>query len=336
MSCLESGDLATNCVFEKIGWGQWQAQEVSQEEVQKRIDQQNPLTSEVDSGIDRAVKTENNNLNSNNNMDAELVSPRSHAQQKPSTKKPMGSRRTKSASVRRESITEPTIKMPVSPTMTPLANIRQSLAQYAPLDEAIESSSSFSDDDLAEEDSDVEMYSLNQKTSAQQARRPSYSTGFFPRMLHPRSSSTSTSMIKSIGSGPNSRRASFVSNGVNKPIVKRPPRSSFNASMVLDDTINTPIDGSINSVVADRRVSFSSANQSFLRHGGGGGASNENAILDDDEESDTDEEDWKSMGVGKLKTKIGGQAMPGPNSRKADEDIAISALMDIKRSSFSE
>lgn len=324
MSALESGDIELSAIFEKIGWGQWEARKVDMDIVKARIAKGELLNKQQNQAEELSPNSTSN--------DARVFRKRKSAP---------------SASVRRESITNPhtehNFKMPNSPTMVPIQNIRNSLKNYEALDEAIESSSSsFSDDDVdADEhfegdeyaDADVSMYSLNKSSPPSHVLADHQIYG--RPLQQPRTSSTSLVKQPGIRSGSvsSSRRPSFVA-GITKPNLPRKPRNSFTQHTIEAALDETPIERS------EHRVSFSntSAKQSFLRtkpHQIG----DENAI--DDEY--TDEEDWEAIGANTLRKSRQSSVLtpptpkfdpsgpaPGPNARKADEELAVSALMDMK------
>lgn len=326
MSALESGDLLLSAVFEKIGWGQWEARVVDAESVRARI-----TRGEL---AKNAAGEDLNGAEGPNRVFRKRKSVVSGTSGTSGTSGVAGTAGTAgaaaaaaaAAAARRESITNPhtehNLKMPASPTLAPIQSIRNSLRNYdtldEALDEAIESSSSFSDED-ADVDVDADhsgMYSLN---------RASPPMG---RSVHPRSSSTSLPkpMMHS-SSISSSRRPSFVA-GITKPVVRK-PRVSFTQHTIeaaLDETPDRP----------ERRVSFtqSAAKQSFLRTRPVLAMGDESAI--DDEY--TDEEDWEALGAHTLRNSrplvsptLGPPGpSPGPNARKADEELAASALVDMK------
>lgn len=321
MSALESGDIELSAIFEKIGWGQWEARKVELEIVKARI----------------AKGELNKQQNQNDDISPNSTSTESRVFRK---------RKSTPSNMRRESITNPhtehNFKMPNSPTMVPIANIRNSLKNYEPLDEAIESSSSFSEEDddddddqrrFHDDDADIAMYSLNKSSSPSQVYADHQIYG---RTLHPRSSSTSVGKQPMIHSGSvsSSRRPSFAA-GITKPnIPPRKQRPSFTQQTIEAALDETPIER------PEPRVSFSntSAKQSFLRTKPNQ-IGDENAI--DDEY--TDEEDWEAIGANTLRKSRQPSLLippipnfdhagpaPGPNARKADEELAASALMDMK------
>lgn len=279
MASLESGDLQTGCIFEKIGWGQWEAKVVGKDIVRMKIEQ---ALSE-NGASNNTNNNNNNNMSSNPNSpptghDNDEKSPKSVSAQMatttntvpiapaPSTGYPFNeikkSQRSSSTTIRRESITssanEHNIKMPASPTLGPVQNFRNSLQGYADIDEVIETSAS--DDDI--EDGHSPNYeTFSHDNVHEHARHHGHDNVQLPS-LHKTSPSNSIGMnilpnIRS-QSMSSSRRPSFA--GVIKP---RKPRTSFTQHTLEATLDDAPMER------RESRVSFSnSANlsrQSFLR-----------------------------------------------------------------------
>ncbi|ODQ49252.1 hypothetical protein PICMEDRAFT_98247 [Pichia membranifaciens NRRL Y-2026] len=429
MAALESGDILTGCVFEKIGWGQWEAKIVGKELVKIKIENSlnnnnnssgtntngnsNISTPSFANGKDSGHNGVNNvssgnatsgstaikNLDINNNappstqnMDIDrqsLYSSSEHAhisQQQPGfyhtsikSESAIADPKLKpskllSDSIRRESITsqsnDGTFKVPTSPTLGPIQNLRNSFKNYADIDEAIESSS----DDEFENDYDDEDFNLNNDSGGSppaimESLHNGTSTGT-SNIAIPTTATTNNSANNNKGlpntlpknkvqsirspSVSSSRRPSFA--GILKP---RKPRSSFNQHTLEVALDEGPLER------RESRVSFSNSaslsRQSFLRtnisprlSNNNSSASihdkdNENAIADDDEEEDgnfTDEEDWQAIGPSSLRKNrhlsivtpptptlldsAAGISDNKPDSSKTDEEMAAIALMDLK------
>lgn len=338
MASLESGDLATGCIFEKIGWGQWQAKVVGKDIVKSKIEQS---MKDNNANINQSVESNihSHPLSNSHSTSPSNISPKQgHQSLAPIAPAPAHApirasypfheikktQRSSSATIRRESITanqnEHNVKMPSSPTLGPIQNFRNSLKGYADIDEVIESSASTSASVSDDDDLEDETHSPNSDTLADHHSITSH------KMISTHSGA-GVNMIPNIRSQSmsSSRRPSFA--GIVKP---RKPRTSFtqhNLEVTLDDA---PLER------RESRVSFSnSANlsrQSFLRTNISPRLSNnnssisfhdmenENVIIDEDEDSHdenaieidddnddndnsnfTDEEDWKSMGASTLK-----------------------------------
>ncbi|GME84285.1 unnamed protein product [Ambrosiozyma monospora] len=284
MAALESGDSVNCCVFEKVGWGQWEARRTTVEEVNLRINSSSAsasgstannnagsgnhhssssgssgsgsLTSNTTStsvstnnnirghSPDSPVKDEYNNNNSNNNSHRLMNNNYGRRNSKTTSPKPS------TVNFRRDSITNPqtdlhNTKLPLSPSLQPLQNLRNSFRdRNIILDEAIESSSEDDDDDELEDtpplpgDDEDGMFSLDGEY----------------RRRHNTSNNGS-----GIRSGSNSRRPSF--GGIVKP---RKPRTSFTSQ-----SIEAALDDSVSLDKRRPRVSFSNsstvARESFVR-----------------------------------------------------------------------
>ncbi|GMG40335.1 unnamed protein product [Ambrosiozyma monospora] len=289
MAALESGDSVNCCVFEKVGWGQWEARRTTTEEVNNRIN-----SSFVSASASTSASAANNNINassgnhhssssgssgsgssgsSTSNTTSTSVSTnnniRGHSPDSPvkdeynnsnnnNSHRPMtnnygrkNSKTTSTVNFRRDSITNPqtdlhNTKLPVSPSLQPLQNLRNSFRnRNIILDEAIESSSEDDDDELEDTpplpgDDEDGMFSLD---------------GEYRR----RHNTNSNGGGSGIRSGSNSRRPSF--GGIVKP---RKPRTSFTSQ-----SIEAALDDSVSLDKRRPRVSFSNsstvARESFVR-----------------------------------------------------------------------
>ena len=376
MAALEPGDIITGCVFEKIGWGQWEAKIMGKELV--RIKMENSLSNNNNNSNGNSSNGNNSNaVNGNNSshnnandisnntaingdaasaaqdmdIDRQNVynsSDHTHvSQQQPGfyqsgikSESAMADRKLKASrlvsdSIRRESITSQSndgnFRVPTSPTLGPIQNLRNSLKNYADIDEAIESSS----DDEFDNDYDDDDFNLNNDSGGSPpAIIESFHNG---KSTSNGTSSTATPITATTTNNNNnnnnnnkvlpnalpknkvqsirspsvssSRRPSFA--GILKP---RKPRSSFNQHTLEVALDEGPLER------RESRVSFSNSaslsRQSFLRtnisprlSNNNSSASihdkdNENAIADDDEEEDgnfTDEEDWQAIGPSSLR-----------------------------------
>ncbi|QPG76500.1 hypothetical protein FOA43_003889 [Brettanomyces nanus] len=275
MTAMDSGDSGLCCIFDKIGWGQWEAKIVTRDEFNKRAaaSAAAAVASSSSSGNSPSTVSNNASLSSNtihrrknSNRDSASPGERSNAlkaikkEPRQSSHSPVGGKLGSSltSTLRRESITNPktdlhNTKVPRSPSLLPLQSLRNSFkAHNLSLDEAIESSS--------DEDGGEEAFELNSHGSASSGSSPgNEENGIFNfedqqqqqrNKKVPRSSSLSSS---------NSRRPSF--RGVAKP--GRKPRSSFTSH-----SIEAALD---EGVMENRRplISFSNPSsiprQSFLR-----------------------------------------------------------------------
>lgn len=326
MASLESGDLITGAVFEKIGWGQWEARVVSLEIVKAKIEK---------GASSNAIKSESNTEDKLNDSAIE-TKPRFKTRYSVSH----------SSASRRESITAPqnehNFKVPISPSLLPIQNLRNNMSNFNGLDEAIESSSESEDDEDNEGGHHDHFHEYRLNKSSPTAEEYSYA-----RTLHPRTSSSSLVKQPNIRSSSisSSRRPSFA--GIVKAISNRKPRTSF-----TQHSIEVKLDESVPGMERrESRVSFSNVSalsrQSFLRTNispptDADENENENAIVDDDDNPYTDEEDWESMGAITMRKAIssnftpptpnfdGSGPAPGPNAMKTDEELAAIALMDLK------
>ncbi|KAG7822877.1 hypothetical protein KL909_003480 [Ogataea angusta] len=360
MAALEMGDLQTGCVFEKIGWGQWEARKASDEQINHRNTQastgnrdRSPESPPENHGSTRARRKEKRGSNT-----ALSVSPKG---------------RGLGANYRRESITNSTTdlhntKVPISPNLRPLQSLRNSFKErkYS-LDEAIESSSSDDDDDdelnlvHSQEDDDDGMFTFEGDNGSQKAKH----------------------ILRTSSLSSTNRHPSFA--GIAKP---RKPRSSFTSQSieaVFDENSNLDSASMPDGLISKRRprVSFSNSSsvtrQSFLRTNIS--PSNGPIMLHDqnssvtlntvssmenlhdrdrnDLENYTDEEDWEAMGPATLrKNNMSAVTMPASNvavehnsprpvsvkmvkpdissplrpalATQSDEEIAAIALMDLK------
>lgn len=353
MAALESGDLITGCVFEKIGWGQWEARLVSKDLVKTRIENSTPSTtiSNINSSntsIDAATDNIKEKIGS-------LSPPPSTGEFVTNDKKKLRSVSASVATTRRESITAHLNEysaLPTSPTLGPLGHFRKDLAHYGDIDEAIESSSSMSDDE------EIEEHALNKVSNGTSFSRHSPEYDYLnTQTLYGGKQKGQNIRSPSV---PSSRRPSFA--GVLKP---RKPRTSFNQQTLEAALDDAPMER------RESRVSFSNSSnlsrQSFLRtiipqrsnnlsSNSSHDRDDENAIVDDESESPTnsneprsegsnsnytDEEDWKSLGPSLLKRK--GQhssistVFPSAfdpnnpkNNGKTTEELAAIALLDLK------
>ncbi|GAV27328.1 hypothetical protein PMKS-000792 [Pichia membranifaciens] len=373
MAALEPGDIITGCVFEKIGWGQWEAKIVGKELVKIKIENSlsnnnnnsngNSSNGNSSTAINGNNSSHNNtNATSNNtalNSDAASTaqdmdidrqnvyssSDQTHvSQQQPGfyysgikSESAIADRKLKpsrllSDSIRRESITSQSndgnFRVPTSPTLGPIQNLRNSLKNYADIDEAIESSS----DDEFDNDYDDDNFNLNNDSggsppaimeSFHNGKNTSNGTSSPATPITTTTTNNNNNNNKGLPntlpknkvqskrspSVSSSRRPSFA--GILKP---RKPRSSFNQHTLEVALDEGPLER------RESRVSFSNSaslsRQSFLRtnisprlSNNNSSASihdkdNENAIADDDEEEDgnfTDEEDWQAIGPSSLR-----------------------------------
>lgn len=333
MASLESGDIVTGCVFEKIGWGQWEAKLVGKDAVKVKIENHNNQLNILNNNNGSNGNNGNNNDTSYNNIsDQSFINPRNQVE------------RNVSDNIRRGSITnsainDHNIKLPTSPTLSPIQDLRNSLKNYNS-SHAIESSSSSpssendDDDDVDEFDDGFNLRNTNSDSppNFDDYRNDSKMANIKSKLIR------STSMSSA-------HRPSFA--GVSKP---RKPRSSFTQYTLEAALDDAPMER------RESRVSFSNSNnlsrQSFLRTNISPRLSNnnstisvalenENAIVDEDFEGaiiDTDEEDWKSIGPSSLrKNKLPIASPPPPanishnnNKKKTDEEMAAIALMDLK------
>lgn len=330
MAALESGDIITGCIFEKIGWGQWEAKIVGKELVKVKIE--NSLNSSSNNNHNNS-NSGNGGVNNTSNVDLSTTSNATHMdtnkqsiyntdhaevsqtpvgfynsniKSEPSMPDRKQKNRLLSDSVRRESITsqsnENNFKVPTSPTLGPIQSLRNSLKSYADIDEAIESSS---DDEFDNEDYDDEDFNLNHDT------RGSPPANFEPpRNGHNTAPTASTGAVSNANNNnknssnalpknkiPSIRSPSVSSSrrpsfaGILKP---RKPRSSFNQHTLEVALDEGPLER------RESRVSFSnSANlsrQSFLRTNISPRLSNNSSASIHDKENenaiaDDDEED---------------------------------------------
>lgn len=373
MAALESGDLITGCIFEKIGWGQWEAKIVGKDLVKIKIE----------NSLNNNSYPQGNNNSSNNTPEIKIdsahsksispisaspstsiasnitVKPRSKSSSIPSVKK-------SSTNNRRESITnqsnDTTIKMPSSPTLGPIQNLRNSLKNYADIDEAIESSSD-DDDDIDDDEFDYDSADSPPFANMNNLDALTSNSAYVTTTNTTPNSSNKLQQYKKIPSmrspsvSSSSRRPSFA--GILKP---RKPRSSFNQHTLEVALDEAPLER------RESRVSFSnSANlsrQSFLRtnisprmsNNNSSISFNENAIADDSDEDAafTDEEDWQAIGPSSLRKNRHSSILTPPNPNlldsnttlqsnsndsttatttgdsKTDEEMAAIALMDLK------
>ncbi|KAH3666505.1 hypothetical protein OGAPHI_003501 [Ogataea philodendri] len=358
MAALEMGDSQTGCVFEKIGWGQWEARKATDEQISQR-----------------------NTQASTSNRDRSPESPPAHSGgAKPKRKEKRGSSVALSTSpkskgnlpnYRRESITNSATdlhntKVPLSPSLQPLQSLRNSFKdrKYS-LDEAIESSSEEEDDDDSLErfqgEDDDGMFAFEGETTSQKTkhalrngsfsstnRRPSFAGIAKPRK--PRSSFNSQSIEAVFDENSNLDSASMP-DGL---LPKRRPRVSFSnsSSVTRQSFLRTNISPSSGPIMMHDQVSNVTINTV---------SSTEN--LQDPERNDldnfTDEEDWEAMGPATLRKNSSSTVTvpatnvtvdhnsPRPISVKvvkpdkssplkagsaiqSDEEIAAIALMDLK------
>lgn len=344
MAALESGDVETGCIFEKIGWGQWEAKVVGIELVKMKIENSN-----------------NNNQSSNDNVDSKITNEKIYATNSTNSNisinessSKVKKSRSQSHTIRRESISShlsENYRMPTSPNFGPVQSFRNSFKQYGDIDDAIKSSS---DDDLVDEDDEDDDDEFENDINK------SYRSTV---KLSPSPENFESAIPGKIASVSSSRRTSFA--GITKP---RKPRSSFNQHTIEVALDEAPLER------RESRVSFSnSANisrQSFLRTHiipqiNNSNASidkdNENAIADDFEDFKlnrdhsspdsaaviTDEEDWQSQGPSIIKNNRQSSALGSQNSilqdfrlrngsqsktneAKSMEELAAIALMDMK------
>ena len=294
MSSLESGDIENNCIFEKIGWGQWEAKVVDKEIVEAKI-----KSAALNSNANTNTNANNNNSNIEHNVDNITTSNTNTINDNVS--RPISSssqtsyydhNKISASSLRRESISnailDHQIKMPISPTLAPIQDFRNSLKTYGNVNEAIDSSTSGDDfDDLDDIDDNINNVNSHNNNNN--------NIQFYNRMTN-RSSSFSTNKMPNIRSPSvsSSHRPSFA--GIVKP---RKPRSSFTQHSLEVQLDDAPLER------RESRVSFSnSANlsrQSFLRtnispHFSNNNSSisfhdkdNENVIIDDDDDDENDE-----------------------------------------------
>ncbi|TID29496.1 hypothetical protein CANINC_001891 [Pichia inconspicua] len=343
MAALESGDIDTGCIFEKIGWGQWEAKTVGIEIVKMKIESSNNNNQSFHDVSDPKQNAEKLQVTSNTNSNLPLN------ENSTRVKKP----RSQSYSIRRESISShlsENYKLPISPNFGPTQTFRNSVRQFGDIDDAIKSSS---DEDLIDDDEDDDDdFGNDVNTSYRRTAK-----------LSPSPEHSETAISGKIPSVSSSRRTSFA--GITKP---RKPRTSFSQHTIEVALDDAPLER------RESRVSFSnSANisrQSFLRthilpHINNNTASfdkdNEDAIADDFEEFKlnhdhsspdsaaviTDEEDWQSQGPSLVKNNrqssvLGSQnsvlqdfrmkngSQTNTNNSKTVEELAAIALMDMK------
>lgn len=350
MSALESGDLITGCIFEKIGWGQWEAKLVGKDIVRAKI--------ELSFNNQNQNEAQNNNHSNVTNVNFENDSQTPISAINSSKYNPI--RPSSYSNNRRESITghlnDNSIKIPTSPTLGPIQNLRNSFTKYGDIDEAIDSSSSSNDDDDDDvdddddaDDNDDDVFNLS--GSADSPPNIDYSAAI-------RNSTTKLTNIKSQSTS-SSRRPSFA--GIVKP---RKPRTSFTQHTLEVALDEAPLER------RESRVSFSNSaslsRQSFLRtnilprmlSSNNSNISlldkdNENAITFDNDEPDikqtglspdtdgtnhTDEEDWQAIGPTTLKKNRTLSMVNTTNNiqnqsqsqTKTPEEMAAFALMDLK------
>lgn len=359
MAALEAGDPVMNCVFDKIGWGQWEAHVVTPTEFaahKAAIHAANAANGANSSGqTSRASGARAGGARSrprhrssgkigSSSVSAPLrrrrrrtsrgdhnsTSPGSGSAGPLSASAPTA--RTLSASFRRESITNPqtdahNLKVPGSPSLQPLQSLRRSYrARKLSMDEAVESSSD-------EEDGALVMQGSSPESG--DGGVFSFENGDGSGVLQPRKFSLRSRST----SGSTSGRPSF--GGVAKP---RKPRSSFSSH-----TIEAALD---ESGIESSRMPFSNpssvSRQSFLRTSvngaragqaharaiAGSAGSNGNASAgahpkEEDSGSFTDEEDWEAIGATSLREGEHHAQAQAP-AKKTKEMSAAMALMDLR------
>lgn len=313
ISCLDSGDVVTGCVFEKVGWGQWAAKKVGSEYVkamQEKINQ---------------------SANHNISDESEPVIKLGHKSQSPPAKKPSESFGWKN---RRESITtkanDPHLDIiPKSPSLT------------AKKDEDEDAIASSSDDDS---DSEEETDSLNNKFQYNEIK-PARA---FQQRSHSQLTYSSSPLL---GAPPMRRHRSLFNSpkGITKPKVRsrlgsfnttaegyenvdditefrKNHRSSFNGLSI--ETIESYVRGtslpsrmSISNLTNSHNVPlFKSSNTTTVA------SSNSPSY-----HSDTDEEDWESMGAASLR-RNSTNTVSENNSKKSfgfKEEAAAYALVNL-------
>ena len=357
MAALETGDPAKNCVFDKIGWGQWEAKVVPASQFAARVAAANSIaassksgsgiagstakarrSSSVSSGAKNAKSPASSSLplrrRRRRTSDKSSASPNGALGSTPGTIPGPGgltrpltvgqmaglSSSAPSDAFRRESITNPStdlhnLKVPGSPSLQPLRNLRNSLrARNLSLDEAIESSS--------DEDDDVD--TAGSSPNNEEAGVFSFENG---------ESSSVRSILRTRSlSGSNSRRPSF--GGVAKP---RKPRSSFTSH-----TIGAALDeGALDA--GHQRLSFSNpssvSRQSYLRtaiprRGPPRQPRGQLQPRAEEAENFTDEEDWEAIGASSLRngnhsaSSLSKSPSPAKDANQREMNAAI-ALMNL-------
>ncbi|VEU19843.1 DEKNAAC100812 [Brettanomyces naardenensis] len=277
MAALESGDAATLCVFDKIGWGQWEAKVVPREEFNARAaaivaSSGSSANASASEGVN-PPSLGKSSLRRRRNSDRHSISPtgKGLSSSAPSAgfsgkkdhRRSSNSPVRNLTALRRESITNPNTdlhntKVPGSPTLQPLQTLRNSFrAHNISLDEAIESSS---DEEGAAEEG-FEIHSHGSVSSGSSPGSGANDDGelfnFESEQQQQLANSRHILRTRSLSSSTN-RRPSF--GGVAKP---RKPRTSFTSHSIeaaLDE-------GAIDS--RRPRISFSNpssvSRQSYLR-----------------------------------------------------------------------
>ncbi|CDK29760.1 unnamed protein product [Kuraishia capsulata CBS 1993] len=351
ISALELGDPITGCVFEKIGWGQWEARKVSEEEVRLRNSKQALSTSppsanssfgeSLSRSAPKSIKKRHSNVD-----DVSLVSPRSAMSFAVSA-----SASASNSWSRRESITNPATdphnaKLPVSPSLNPIQSLRNSFrGRQISLDEAIESSSDeegleFDDGDgdgyeedggmfaFDNDDSDGKSY-IRSNSVTSTHRRPSFGGIMKPRK--PRASFNSQTIEAALDG--NSIEGGLDAASVPESIVsRRRPRASFNnaSSLSRQSFLRTNISPNTDPLTMHDSVSNIAINKV---------SSTENvySASNSGAHSETDEEDWESIGAASLR-RASALTPPTPllvdtsdhkNGIK-DDEMAAMVLMDLK------
>lgn len=325
MAALEVGNPETYCVFDKIGWGQWEAHVVTPEEFKARA-----ATAASSSTNAAANSTGRDSPNTGTGFFKPTTTQQQQRRRSSGRRQSSpGNHRSSSSpngGIRRESITNPAsdlhnTKVPTSPSLLPLQNLRQSYrAQDFSLDDAIESSSEDEVDDLASgsgsslnEDLSFEELQAKQilrtrSQSSSNSRRPSFGGVAKPRK--PRTSFTSHSIEAALDDGPripfsstsNVSRQSFLRTSIS-------PRS--NPVMMHDQLSNLSIASSSGSVTTKPRKSSGLA------------GSHDQTGPD----NFTDEEDWEAIGPSSLRS--GNHQLKDEDARKDSELAAATALMDL-------
>ncbi len=380
MAALEAGDASKNCVFDKIGWGQWEAKIVPASQFAARVAAANSIaaSSKNGSGIagstskskarrrsstsqttknSKSLSSSNLPLHRNRRRTSERnsASPNSNgaSYSKPLTIGQMaglsssapstnaGNGYLSSAAFRRESITNPktdlhNLKVPGSPSLQPLRNLRNSLkAQNLSLDEAIESSS--------DEDDNEEAIVNSGDSSGSSPGYNSNGTGNEEGGVFSFENGDSSNTVRNILrtrslSSSNSKRPSF--GGIAK---LRKPRSSFTSHTIEAALDESAMDG------GHQRLSFSNpssvSRQSYLRTAiprrgirqpRSQKVAQQLQVKAEDNDNFTDEEDWEAIGASSLRNGNHSASSlnrsPSPiaqDGRKQKEMNAAIALMNL-------
>ncbi|KAI0464497.1 hypothetical protein LJB42_002112 [Komagataella kurtzmanii] len=345
ISALDSGDVESNCIFEKVGWGQWAAKVVDHQTALEKL--RAAQQQQQSSGDHSVSKREQREFKKKSSSPSYLDNPAKGT--------------SSSWNVRRESITNPTndphnINLPLSPHFGSLKNSVE--ARQSSLDQAIESSTS-SDDDLYDNENAIDEDDNSDDEAVFSFDDESKFSSRVPiKQMMRRHSSHLTTPRSGIHKPRRSRLNSFNANPIEATLdgnsleggldaaalpdsfgIRRRPRASFSnaSSLSRQSFVRTALSPTRNPGAV---YSSNSNNSSTARHS----TSSVNNIPNaqpNTHHSETDEEDWESMGAASLRR---GSVLTPPTpylirspqtnvastASNSKEEIAVMALMDLQ------